>query len=214
MAHILLKKHLDFLSTNTKERVWIFLTKKDRGFSVGLGERVGCILFRVDDESSINSCPEPRTVCMPPECAFLALDREPIGVAPPGPDRTLSYELRAICPRSPHLSHSMPDHREHNHNRTHQTSTHLNMNVHKFLNIYVCVCAYVYVPVNCDIVFGSVHDIDHEAVAIPDLNGWPGEHSVHCNDLVSLAEPLHPCLLDLNPIQSLAPRNYRDISVE
>jgi len=141
MAHILLKKHLDFLSTNTKERVWIFLTKKDRGFSVGLGERVGCILFRVDDESSINSCPEPRTVCMPPECAFLAIDGEPIGVAPPGPDRTLSYELRAICPRSPHLSHSMPDHREHSHNRTHQTSTHLNMNVHKFLNIYV----YVYV---------------------------------------------------------------------
>jgi len=68
--------------------------------------------------------------------------------------------------------------------------------------VYICVCMCVYVPVDGDIVFGSVHDIDHEAVTIPDLKGWPGEHSVHCNDLVGLAQPLHRCLLNLNQIQS------------
>lgn len=62
----------------------------------------------------------------------------------------------------------------------------------------MCVCVYVYVPVNCDIVFGAVHDIDHKAIAILDLEGRPGEHPIYRDDIVGVAQPLHRGFLDLN----------------
>jgi len=71
--------------------------------------------------------------------------------------------------------------------------------------MYTCMCAcmcarvfvYIYIPVNGDIVFSLVLDVDDKGVAVLDLEGWPREHPVHRNDIVGLAQPLHWCFLNL-----------------
>jgi len=55
-----------------------------------------------------------------------------------------------------------------------------------------------YVPVDGDVVLRPVDDVDHERVALPDLQRRPRELPVHRDDVVSLAQPLHRRLLDLD----------------
>ena len=65
-------------------------------------------MFRVDDESAVDGGSEPGAVRVPPQRAFLLLDREPVLVAAAGPDGALRHELGAVSPRRPQLPNAVP----------------------------------------------------------------------------------------------------------
>ena len=85
-----------------------FVTKDDRNLFVWLGERIGHILLRKDDDRAIKSRSKPRDMCMPPKSPPLSYHCEVVDIALPGLNRTLGYICRPIRPTTPKLPDSVP----------------------------------------------------------------------------------------------------------
>lgn len=75
---------------------------------VRLREWIGGAQFRIDDEGPMDSRSEPRAVCVPPKCTFLAFYCEAVCVGPTRSDRALSHKLWPIGPCGSQLPDSMP----------------------------------------------------------------------------------------------------------
>lgn len=77
------------------------------------------------------------------------------------------------------------------------------------------ICVHIHIPVNRDIVFSLILDVDDEGVAVPDLNGWPRKHPIHRDDVMGVAQPLHWCFLNLYvSIHSNASANIETHNIE
>ena len=57
--------------------------------------------------------------------------------------------------------------------------------------------AIIELPVNGDIISGFVDNFNFKGVSISDLQGRPRKHAINSDAVVSLAQPLHWCCLDL-----------------
>lgn len=130
---------------------------------------------------------------VPPKRTLLVLDFESVSVALSWTDWTLCYVLWTISPRIPQLSYSMPIPK----NRAKKQSI-------KTENItYDCwklMIKSFKLPMNTNVVTGSVDDSDCERVTVPDYKCWTRKLTVHSDALVSSAQPLHWSRLDLKVI--------------
>lgn len=101
-----MRRHFDQFCSQVVEVSERVLTKKNGLFRSGFRIREGG--FGVDNEGTIDSRPQPMSMCMPEVRPALVRHSELICVRLPAAQRTLSYVRGSVRPVRQHLLNSMP----------------------------------------------------------------------------------------------------------